>query len=164
MKPTTSEYIELRKSSIHNTGVFASKNIPKGTKIIEYVGEKITLKESEKRADISLDNHKKNKSNGAVYLFELNKKYDIDGNFSYNTAKNINHSCNPNCETDIIKGHIWIIAIRDIKKGEELSYDYGYDLDDYKEHPCHCNSSNCSGYIVAEEHRPKLLKLLKQKA
>jgi len=155
-----SEYIEVNKSSIHSTGVFATKDIHKRTKVIEYVGEKITKEESEKRADEVLNNHKKNKNNGAVYIFELNKKYDIDGNVPYNLAKYINHSCNPNCETEIIKGHIWIIAIKDIKKGEELTYDYGYDLEDYKEHPCHCKSKNCVGYIIAEEHKNKLKKLL----
>ncbi|RLE47727.1 SET domain-containing protein, partial [Candidatus Woesearchaeota archaeon] len=77
-----------------------------------------------------------------------------------NTARWINHSCNPNCETININGHIWIVALRDIRKGEELSYDYGYSLDDFEEHPCHCGSKNCVGYIVAEKYRKKLRKIL----
>ncbi len=156
MKKTTSPYILVRNSSIHSTGVFAKKNIQEGTRIIEYVGEKVTKAESDRRADIPLGNHKNDKSNGAVYLFYLNKRHDIDGYVSHNTARFINHSCEPNCEPDIIRGKIWIIALRDIKKGEELTYNYGYDYADYEEHLCRCNTDNCMGFILAEEHWPKL--------
>jgi SET domain-containing protein len=163
MQKTKSKYVVVKKSGIHSRGIFAKKDIKKGTKIIEYVGEKITKAESEKRADQTLKKSKNNKDNGAVYIFELNKRYDIDGDTTYNTAKLINHSCNPNCESDIIKGHIWVYALRDIKEGEELTYDYNYDLEDYEDHPCMCGSKNCLGYIVGEEHRPKLMKILKKK-
>lgn len=164
MKPTTSEYVVLKRSKVHGTGVFAKKNIPKDTDIIEYVGRKITKAESDKISDVHMNNHKKNtKDNGAVYIFTLNKKYDIDGQVPWNTAKFINHSCNPNCEADIKKGHIWISSVKDIEKGEEISYNYGYDLDCYEEHPCRCGSKNCVGYIVAEEDRPKLKKILAKK-
>ena len=158
MKKTTSPHIIVRKSCIHNNGIFAKKDIPKGTKIIEYVGEKITKKEAEKRENIVLKESKTSETKGAVYIFELNKKYDIDGYPLYNTARWINHSCEPNCETCIIDNHIWIIALRDIKKGEELSYDYGYSLDDFEEHPCKCGCKSCVGYIVSEEHREKIKK------
>ncbi|RLE45900.1 SET domain-containing protein, partial [Candidatus Woesearchaeota archaeon] len=125
MKKTTSEYITVKKSGIHNKGVFAKKNIPKGAKIIEYVGEKISKAESDRRADKVFEQHKKKKEKrGSVYIFELNSKFDLDGYPKYNTARWINHSCNPNCETININGHIWIVALRDIRKGEELSYDY----------------------------------------
>lgn len=164
MKPVTSEYIRVSRSGIHNKGVFAAKDIPKGTKVIEYVGEKITKAVSDKRADRDIDLNKENPDeNGAVYIFELNKRYDIDGNVPYNTAKYINHSCNPNCETDIIRGKIWIIAIKDIKNGEEITYDYGYDLDNWEDHPCKCGSDNCIGYIVREEDWPKLKRILAKK-
>lgn len=164
LKPKAkSKYIILKSSRIHNKGVFARINIPKGTKIIEYVGDKITKKESDRRAELALERAKYKKNKGAVYIFTLNKKYDIDGDVPYNTAKYINHSCNPNCETEIIDNQIWISAIKNIKKGEELSYDYGYDIDNYKEHPCKCGSKNCPGYIVSEEQRPKLEKILKNK-
>jgi len=164
MKITTSEFILIEKSKIHATGVFAKKNIPKGTKIIEYVGNKITKAESEEIGDIHMSSHKNNiHENGAVYIFELNSKYDIDGNVPWNTAKYINHSCEPNCEVKNVKGHIWIISSRYIKKGEEISYNYGYDMEDFKDHPCHCKSKKCVGYIVAEEHWPKLKKILNRK-
>jgi len=164
MKPTTSEYIVVKRSKVHGTGVFAKKNIQKDTNIIEYVGRKITKAESDKISNIHMENHKKNsEDNGAVYIFTLNKKYDIDGQVPWNTAKFINHSCDPNCEAYNKKGHIWISSIKNIKKGEELSYNYGYDLDCYEEHPCRCGSKNCVGYIVAEEDWPKLKKLLAKK-
>jgi len=162
MQKTTSPYIVIKKSGIHNKGVFARLDIRKGTRVIEYAGEKITTKEGDKRSDIHADKHKKNQANGAVYIFELNKKYDIDGSVWWNTAKFINHSCDPNCETDIIKGKIWIIAIKDIKKGQEISYDYAYDLEDWHEHPCRCGATNCPGYIANEDFRPKLRKLIKR--
>ena len=156
MEQTKSEYIELKPSIIHNLGVYASKDIAKGTKIIEYVGNKLTKTQADKRADEILEASQKDNSKGMVYIFELNKKYDIDGEVPYNTAKYINHSCNPNCEVEIIKGKIWVIALKDIKKGEELSYNYGYDFEDYQDHTCKCGSENCIGYILAEEHWFKL--------
>jgi hypothetical protein len=158
MKPTTSPYIIVRKSSIHNRGVFARKDIPKGARVIEYVGEKVTKKEAEDRVTETIGNADEN--NGAVYIFELNKRHDIDGKVPYNTARFINHSCDPNCETEIIRGHIWITALRDIKKGEEISYNYGYGPDEFEDHPCRCGSKNCIGYIVAEEHWRKVRKIL----
>lgn len=157
MKRTTSPYIIVRKSKIHGTGVFARTDIPEGTRVIEYVGDKITKAESDRRYEIAWERSQYgNNEKGVVYIFTLNKRYDIDGDVWWNTAKNINHSCDPNCETDIIRGHVWIIAMRDIKKGQEISYNYGYDFDSYEDHRCHCGSRRCVGYILAEEHWPKL--------
>tara|TARA_Y100000310_G_C20640656_1_gene793699 strand:+ start:140 stop:676 length:537 start_codon:yes stop_codon:yes gene_type:complete len=156
MKPTTSEWITVKESAVHNKGVFAAKDIPKGTKIIEYVGERITKTESTIRADKVIDDSLRDKTKGAVYLFEINKKYDIDGNVDYNTARFINHSCDPNCEVDFEGERIFIFSIKDIKKGEELNYDYGYDIDNYEDHRCKCGAKNCIGYIVSKEDWPKL--------
>ncbi|MEW5895454.1 MAG: TrmH family RNA methyltransferase [Candidatus Omnitrophota bacterium] len=156
MKRTTSSYIAVRKSNIHSRGVFASKNIPAGTRVIEYVGEKITKAESERRAEIVLNANKCDSAKGAVYIFTLNKRFDIDGNVPHNTARLINHSCDPNCEAQLVAGHIWIASIKDIKRGEELTYNYGYDFEDYEEHLCRCGAPHCVGYILAEEHWPKL--------
>jgi uncharacterized protein len=156
------EYIQVRKSNIHNTGIFARKFIPKGTQIIEYVGEKISKKESEKRADVVLEDSKKNKEKGAVYIFEINKKYDLDGNVPYNTARYINHSCDPNCESENIDDKIWIKAIKDIKPDEELKYNYGYDIDNFDEHPCLCGAEKCKGYIASEDKWAKLKKELRK--
>ena len=137
---------KIKKSNIDNRGLYASKNIKSGTKIIEYKGKIVTKKKVEE--DSKYDNDK------AIYLFNLNKKYDLDGDFRYNTARLINHSCNPNCEVSGVGLKIWVYAIRDIKKGEELSYDYGFGYDeDYKQFPCKCRSKNCCGYIVREGSR-----------
>ena len=146
-----------KKSHVHGRGLFAIQNIKKGSKIIEYIGDKVTKKEGDKRADKQIKQYKKNKNNGMVYIFELNKLYDIDGSVSHNHAKLINHSCNPNCEVEIINNEIWISAIKNIKKYTELSYNYGYSYDtDYVDHVCKCGSSKCVGYILDEDHWSKL--------
>ncbi len=156
---------EVKKSKIHATGVFATEVIKKNTRIIEYIGEKILKSEGDKRSERRINKYLNSKSTGSVYIFELNKKYDIDGAKSYNKARFINHSCNPNCEVDIIKGRIWISSIKQIQEGEELTYDYGYefDKDDYKDHICKCKSKNCIGYIISSDDWPQYKKYLKQK-
>ncbi|MFH1425168.1 MAG: SET domain-containing protein-lysine N-methyltransferase [archaeon] len=154
-KPITSEWIVVRDSKIHRMGVYAAKDIPKGTQIIEYVGKLITKKEADVIADEQYEKGESGKE-GHVYIFELNDKFDIDGNVPWNTARLINHSCEPNCETEGDDEHIWIGAMRDIKEGEELSYDYCYDIEDYEDHPCKCGGKSCVGYIVGEKYRRKL--------
>ena len=161
--PITSKYIEVRESEIHGTGVFASTKVPKGKKVIEYIGEKITKKESARRSIALIEKNRGSETDGAVYIFEVNKRHDIDGNIPENTARFINHSCDPNCEPDVIKNRVWIISTRKIKKGEELSYNYGFDLEDYEEHKCRCGAKECIGYITAEDNWPKLKKRLDKK-
>ncbi len=165
MKITISPYIVVRKSRIHGTGVFAKTDIPSGTRIIEYIGDRITKKESDRRYQAAWERAENgNGKKGIVYIFTLNKRHDIDGDVSWNTAKYINHSCDPNSETDIIRGRIWIIAIKDIRKGDEISYNYGYDFESWADHPCKCGSPKCIGYILAEDHWPRLRRKLKQSA
>lgn len=163
MKKTTSPYILVKNSTIHGKGVYAKKDIPAETEIIEYVGERITKREADIRGEQVLNRSKTDVTRGAVYIFELNKRYDIDGNVPWNTAGLINHSCDPNCEAINIDGHIWICARRDIEKGEELTYNYGYNFENYEEHPCRCGSDNCVGYILSEEYWPKLKRELAKK-
>ena len=95
-----------------------------------------------------------------MYIFELNKRYDIDGSPKYNKARYINHSCNPNCEVEIKNGRIWIVSIKKIKKGVELSYDYGYEFDeeDYSDHICKCGSKKCIGYVISSDDWSKFRK------
>ena len=135
-----------KKSNIDKKGLFAIKNIKKGTRIIEYKGKIITKNETEKNS--KFDNDKD------IYLFNLNSRYDLDGDYVWNTARLINHSCNPNCEVEEKGLKLWITSIKDIKKNEELSYDYGFGYDkDYKQFPCKCAAKNCCGYIVREGSR-----------
>ena len=142
---------KIKKSKIDNRGLYASTYIKKDSKIIEYKGKIITVKETE--TNPKFDNDK------AIYLFNLNNRYDLDGDFEYNTARLINHSCMPNCEVDGKGLKLWIFALRDIKKGEELSYDYGFGYDkDYKQFVCKCGAKNCVGYIVREGSRWRIKK------
>ena len=156
-----SEWCEIRDSPIHGRGLVATCDIPKGTRIIEYVGEKITKAESDRRGEAQYELSKET-DEGSVYLFTLNKRYDVDGNVPWNAARLINHSCEPSCETDIIRGHIWVVATRDIEKGEELFYNYGFDLEHFENHLCACGTDSCVGFIVGEEHWKKLKKTLKK--
>ena len=85
---------KLKKSKVHGTGIFATKDIPKNTQIIEYIGEKITKKEGDIRSSSRIKKYLSSPDNGSVYIFELNNRYDIDGSPEYNHARYINHSCN----------------------------------------------------------------------
>ena len=139
------------KSNIHRKGLCAARNIKGNERIIEYRGKKITHKQAEEDTKYGYD---------ITYLFTLDKKYLLDGDFEFNKARLINHSCNPNCEVlDESKSKIWITAIRNIKKNEELSYDYGFSFDcNYKDHICKCRSKNCVGFIIREGSRWRLKK------
>lgn len=159
---TSSPYVIVKKSGIHGKGLYAREFIPAGTRIIEYVGEKVTKKESDRRGELPLNNNADNPELGAVYLFELNKRYDIDGYVDYNTARLINHSCDPNCESENIRGRIWIIAARGIPPGEELFYNYNYGWEAHEDHPCHCGSYRCAGYILNEDLWPRLFRKLRK--
>jgi len=154
----------VKKSLIHGNGIIASKHIKKSSKIIEYIGDKISKAEGDKRSAKRIKNYLNSKDEGSVYVFELNKKFDIDGSPLYNKARYINHSCNPNCEVNIMDDKIWITAIKNIKKNEELCYDYGYTFDktDFKDHPCKCGSKNCIGYIISKDDWPKYLNYIKK--
>ena len=125
-------------------GGFALRKIKKGEPVIEYIGEKISKAESLRRCEAE-----------NPYIFQIDEEFDLDGNVGWNPAKFINHSCDPNCEAEFFDDMIWIMAKRDIESGEEITFNYSYDLEDYKEHPCKCGAANCVGYIVAEEFFPK---------
>ena len=149
----------VKKSRVHGSGIFASKNIKKGVQIIQYIGEKISKKEGDLRSEKRLKRYLHSKKTGSVYIFELNSRFDIDGSPRYNKARYINHSCDPNCEVYGTGLKVWVYAIRDIKKGEELTYDYGFGFDqDYKDFPCKCGSKECVGYIIREGSRWRIKK------
>ena len=136
----TRNSVIFRDSPIHGTGGFAVCDIPAGRKIIEYVGRRIDKEESLRQCE--LEN---------PYIFTLDERFDLDGNVEWNAARLLNHSCAPNCEAQEESGRIWIVALRQIAAGEELTFNYNYDLVDYREHPCRCGAANCVGYILAEE-------------
>ena len=152
----------VSQSSIHQRGVFAARDIRMGERIIEYIGEKITKAESVRRSNAQMEDAAVT-GDGAVYIFTLNSRYDLDGNAEWNPARLINHSCEPNCEAEVIRGRIWILALRDIAEGEELSFDYGFELETWQEHPCRCGTEKCAGFIVAREYWSKLRKMIAER-
>ena len=142
---------KIKKSKIDKNGLYANCDIKIGTKIIEYKGKIISVKKSAENP--KFDNDK------AIYLFNINKRFDLDGDFKFNIARLINHSCSPNCEVLGEGLKLWVYAIKDIKKGDELSYDYGFSYDeDYRQFPCKCGAKNCVGYIVREGSRWRVKK------
>jgi len=151
-------FLEIRNSAIHGHGVYAREAIAKDSRVIEYVGERVGNRESVLRSEAQL--HKSKDGHGAVYVFEINSRYDIDGNVRWNPARHLNHSCDPNCETRQEGNRIWIFARRSIAAGQELTYDYGYDAEAFEDHPCCCGSVKCVGYIVRRKQWPRLRRLL----
>jgi len=151
-KPSSPAHLIIRRSKIHSEGCYATAPIQKGAVVVEYTGPRITIKQ----ADAFYDDHPH------TYLFGLTDgKHVIDGE---GAAAFINHSCNPNCEADEIKGRVWIIATRDIEPGEELTYDYNLydgDLDDPS--PCFCAAPNCRGSMYSEEELVRRAKTLRRR-
>jgi SET domain-containing protein len=125
-------------SRIAGKGLFAAQDIEKGTRIIQYIGARISKEGSTRRL-----------AEGNAYLFEFNERDDIDGKTLKNKARYINHSCDPNCDVHITTHTIWIVAKRDMQDGEELSYNYGFTAKHYR---CQCRANNCCGYILGEEY------------
>ncbi len=144
-------WFEVRNSSIHGTGAFATRRIPRRTWIIQYTGEIITNEEADRRYDdASMAEHH-------TFLFVLDEQRCIDAAVGGNDARFINHSCAPNCEAlhEESSGEIWIVATRTIEPDEELTYDYGYQLDGEdlesarRDYPCRCGTPACRGTIMA---------------
>jgi hypothetical protein len=141
------EALRLGPSAIHGLGGFAKIDLPQGARVVEYLGEKITKAESLRRCEL-----------GNWFIFALDDEFDLDGDGDSNPARFLNHSCSPNCDAELGDGRVWIVARRQIPAGEEITFNYGYTLDEYREHPCHCGSPDCAGYIVAEEWRSHVKK------
>lgn len=151
----TSQPFELRASAIQGKGAFATQPISKDTRIIEYLGERISQEEADARYDDSA------MSRHHTFLFSVDDDIVIDAGREGNDARFINHSCNPNCQAFLEKKRIFIYALRDIAVGEELSYDYGYervegmDAEDERLYVCRCGAANCRGTILAPPAEPK---------
>ncbi|HEY8510145.1 MAG TPA: SET domain-containing protein-lysine N-methyltransferase [Steroidobacteraceae bacterium] len=154
----TSPLIEVRRSKVHGLGVFAKKRIRKGTRIIEYLGDRISHEEADRR----YEDHDENDNH--TFLFIVDKRTVIDAGVNGNDARFINHGCDPNCESEIIDRRVFIRAIRTIEPGEELNYDYqiGREPDDPPNvdeiYACRCGSPKCRGTMLWPPKRKKTVK------
>lgn len=143
--------IQVRRSGVHGKGVFALVDIPKGERIIEYVGEIISWDEAQRRHphDPEDPNH--------TFYFHVDEERVIDALHGGNASRWINHSCGPNCEADEDDGRIFIKSLRRIKAGEELNYDYGLVIDEpltpelKAEYPCWCGTPQCRGTLLSSD-------------
>ncbi len=138
-----------RDSPIQGKGAFATRFIKADERFAEYTGERISNAVAEERYDDeAMDRHH-------TFLFDLEDGTCLDGAVGGNESIYINHSCDPNCETEIDDGRVLIFALRDIQPGEELFYDYAYGReetgDDEELYPCRCGSAKCRGTILAEK-------------
>ncbi len=162
---TTSDLIEVRRSDVHGLGVFAAKQIPKGARIIEYVGERVSHDEADRRYE------EKDANDSHTFLFIVDSKTVIDAGVDGNDARFFNHSCDPNCESTVEKRRVFIEAIRDISAGTELTYDYQIhreddDPDNIDEvFACRCGFPQCRGTMLwPTERKPKRKKAKKKAA
>ncbi len=128
-KPVCPAGLRVGKSSA-GLGLFATRPFKKGERIIEYFGREISKEEEY--------------TSRSKYLFEVNRKKTIDGAERNNFARYINHSCKPNCEPNIVKGRVWIDAVKSIKPGEEFTYDYGDEYFDEHIKPRGCRCAKCA--------------------
>jgi SET domain-containing protein len=157
------EWYEVRKSGVHGYGGFAKRDIPKGTRITEYLGDRISHKEADQR----YEDHDENDNH--TFLFIVDKRTVIDAGVGGNNARFINHQCDPNCESTIEKGRVWIETIRKVKEGEELGYDYqiGREKDDPDNvdeiYACRCGSPKCRGTMLWPAKRADLKKKKRRK-
>ena len=142
--------VSIRRSGIHGRGVFARIPIPEGTRIVEYRGERITTAEAEARyPDDGAPHH--------TFLFAIDDDTMVDASRGGNTARWINHSCDPNCEVVLDGGRLYVEAIRDIEAGEELAYDYNFILPVRhspamkKRFPCVCGAAACRGTMLGRK-------------
>jgi SET domain-containing protein len=146
---------ETRRSPIHGTGVFATRRIRKGARVIEYVGERVSHAEADRRYE------DKDANDSHTFLFIVDRRTVIDAGVGGNAARFVNHSCAPNCETVIEDRRVFIYALRDIDPGEELAYDYLIqrepdDPPDVEEvFRCRCGAATCRGNMLAPKHMPR---------
>lgn len=145
----------VRGSHIHGRGVFAAREITEGTRIIEYKGERITAEEAVKRHGRDPDNPHH------TFFFSLEDGRLIDGDAGGNSARWINHACEPNCEAREENGRVFIYALRDILPGEELGYDYGLIIEERhtpavkRDYACHCGAPTCRKTMLAPKRKKR---------
>ena len=156
VRPPSTPLFEVRHSRIHGFGVFALRQIRKGTTIIEYLGDRVTPDEADLRYE------DKAPDDGHTFLFTVDRKTVIDAGVNGNEARFVNHGCDPNCQTVNTDKRIFIEALRTIRPGEELFYDYQIERDDDdaadvdKVFACRCGAESCRGsMLVAPERKPR---------
>jgi uncharacterized protein len=149
----SSRRIQTRRSGVHGKGVFAVQDIAEGETLMEYVGEVIDWAQAQAR-------HPHDPLNPChTFYFHIDENRVIDALYGGNSSRWINHSCAPNCEAQEAQGRIFIKALRNIKAGEELNYDYGlmiearYTAKLKADYPCWCGSSCCRGTLLAPKQR-----------
>ncbi|HEX6632221.1 MAG TPA: SET domain-containing protein-lysine N-methyltransferase [Gemmatimonadaceae bacterium] len=141
----------IRNSPIAGKGAFATRRIPRGARIIEYTGERISQAEADRRYPYDPD------ASHHTFLFNLEEDVVVDGGVKGNASRFINHSCAPNCEAVIEDGRIWIYALKAIAPETELVYDYRFILDEphtpaaKRRYPCRCGAATCRGTILAKK-------------
>jgi uncharacterized protein len=140
--------IEVRNSEVHGRGVFATRSIKKGERIIEYLGDRVSHAEADRRYE------SKDENDSHTFLFIVDSKTVIDAGVDGNDARFFNQSCDPNCESTVEKRRVFIDALRDIEPGEELTYDYQIyreegDPENIEEvFACRCGSPKCRGTML----------------
>jgi SET domain-containing protein len=153
MTKASTRRIQVRRSGVHGKGVFALRPITAGERILEYKGEIISSKEADRR----LPDDPEDPSH--TFFFSLNERKVIDANFGGNAARYINHSCDPNCETEVQGMQVFIHAIKDIRPGEELHYDYHLQYDGRhtaaikRQYACRCGARHCRGTMLARKSK-----------
>ncbi len=147
--------ISARHSGIHGDGVYAQQAITAGDVIVEYTGELISITEA-KRRECARQDRAESDPASSDYLYILDDNWALDGRDSTNIARLINHACEPNCRSDVIDDRVWIIAVHDIRPGDEITFDYCYTFKDGLHHPCRCGSPQCVGFIIAKSQRWRL--------
>jgi SET domain-containing protein len=153
-RPPEKPPVVVRRSKIQGRGVYASRDIREGERIIEYTGLLITNEEADAQCDDeSMRRHH-------TFLFGVDDEVTVDGAQGGNEARFINHSCEPNSESAILGRRVFIDAVRDIAAGEEITYDYwyttdgGYTLDDLRRiYPCRCGAPSCRGTLARPPRR-----------
>jgi SET domain-containing protein len=151
----TSSSIEVRDSALHGLGVFATKRIKKGARVVEYLGERVSHAEADRRYD------DKDESDNHTFLFIVDGRTVIDAGVDGNEARFINHGCDPNCESVIQERRVFIEAIRDIAPGEELTYDYQIQREAHDPpnidviFACRCGAASCRGSMLWPPPLPK---------
>lgn len=144
----------IRRSPIAGRGAFATRDLPKGVRIAEYTGRRITPDEADELYPYPEDGRPHH-----TFLFNLDEYTVVDATVGGDPCKYINHSCDPNCEAVIEEDRIFIETLRPIKAGEELVYDYQFILDEphtaaaKRLYPCYCGSPKCRGTILAKKRR-----------